>query len=100
MSLVQELIDAISDDSPVADLRVGLHWTVLLTADGRSGIANANAQSHEHGIPDISETAPTIGVTIDFHALDAHIIQYPAGDGNTAAYDGIIHRGGKGPKGR
>jgi hypothetical protein len=61
ITLVQELIDAISDDAPVADLRVGLHWTVLLTADGRAGIANANAQAHEHGTPDVEAAGTLIG---------------------------------------
>lgn len=61
MSLVQELIDAISDDSPVADLRVGLHWTVLLTADGRTGIANANMRAHEHGRPDVRQAGILVG---------------------------------------
>jgi uncharacterized protein (DUF4213/DUF364 family) len=62
MTLVQELVNAISDDAPVADLRVGLHWTVLITADGRAGIANANSQPHTvHGTPDVDEAGVLIG---------------------------------------
>jgi uncharacterized protein (DUF4213/DUF364 family) len=41
---------------------VGLHWTVLLTADGRAGIANANSQPHTvHGIPDVEAPGTLIG---------------------------------------
>jgi len=62
MSLVQTLIEAIADDSPVADVRVGLHWTVLLTADGRAGIANSNSEPHvEHGTPDVEAAGTLIG---------------------------------------
>jgi len=61
MTLIQELLDAISDDSPVADIRIGLHWTILLTADGRAGVANANALPHEHGMPDVEAAGTLIG---------------------------------------
>jgi uncharacterized protein (DUF4213/DUF364 family) len=62
MMLVQELLGAIRDDSPVADLRVGLHWTVLLTADGRAGIANANYRLHTvHGTSDVEMAGRLIG---------------------------------------
>ena len=61
MTLLQELFDAITDDSLVADIRVGLHWTVLQTVDGRAGIANANAQPHEHGTPDVRAAGTLIG---------------------------------------
>jgi uncharacterized protein (DUF4213/DUF364 family) len=62
LPLVQELVDAITDDSPVADIRVGLHWTVLLTADGRAGIANTNSQPHTvHGVPDVEAAGTLIG---------------------------------------
>ena len=62
ITLVQELVDAVADDSPVADIRVGLHWTVLLTADGRAGIANANAHRHTvHGVADVDESGTLIG---------------------------------------
>jgi uncharacterized protein (DUF4213/DUF364 family) len=62
MTLVQELLGAIRDDSPVADLRVGLHWTVLLTADGRAGIANANYRLHTvHGTSDVEMAGRLIG---------------------------------------
>jgi hypothetical protein len=46
----------------VADLRVGLHWTVLITADGRAGIANANSRPHTvHGVPDVEASGTLIG---------------------------------------
>lgn len=62
MTLVQELVCAISDDAPVADIRVGLHWTMLLTTDGRAGIANSNSQPHAvHGIPDVEAPGTLIG---------------------------------------
>lgn len=62
MTLIQELLDAIADDSPVADLRVGLHWTVLLTANGRAGIANSNAQPHAvHGVVDVEGAGTLVG---------------------------------------
>ena len=62
MNLVQELLNAIADDSPVADVRIGLHWTVLLTEDGRAGIANANYEhGHEHGTPDVRAAGTLIG---------------------------------------
>lgn len=62
MMLIEELVEAIQDDSPVADLRVGLHWTVLLTADGRAGIANSNYQPHTvHGTSDVERAGRLIG---------------------------------------
>ena len=62
MTLVQQLLDAIPDDSPVADVRIGLHWTVLLTEDGRAGIANANNQPcPEHGVPNVKPAGRLIG---------------------------------------
>ncbi len=62
MTLLQELLNAITDASPVADIRVGLHWTVLLTADGRTGIANANYGRHRvHGTPDLRAAGTLIG---------------------------------------
>ena len=62
MTLVEDLLDAITDDSPVADVRVGLHWTLLLTEDGRPGLANANYTGHEeHGTADVEEAGGLIG---------------------------------------
>ena len=62
MTLVQALLNAITDDSPVADVRVGLHWTVLLTADGRTGIANSNMEPHAvHGTVDVEAAGDLIG---------------------------------------
>jgi uncharacterized protein (DUF4213/DUF364 family) len=62
MTLVQDLLNAISDDSPVADVRVGLHWTLLLTEDGRPGLANANYSGHEeHGTADVEAAGTLIG---------------------------------------
>jgi uncharacterized protein (DUF4213/DUF364 family) len=62
MTLIQELLGAIRDDSLVADLRVGLHWTVLLTANGRAGIANSNYQPHTvHGTSDVEMAGRLIG---------------------------------------
>lgn len=62
MTLVQELVDAIDNDSPVADLRVGLHWTVLLTDDQRAGLANSNAHPHTvHGVADVEHAGTLIG---------------------------------------
>lgn len=61
--MVERLLEAArqAGDSPVADLRVGLHWTVVLARDGRAGIANANAQTHEHGAPDVRDAGLLIG---------------------------------------
>ena len=60
--LVEALLNAIRDDAPVADLRVGLHWTLLLTADGRAGLANSNTTRHEeHGTPDVKAAGTLIG---------------------------------------
>jgi uncharacterized protein (DUF4213/DUF364 family) len=62
VTLIQALLDAIRDDAPVADVRVGLHWTVLLTADGRAGIANSNYQPHTvHGTSDVEMAGRLIG---------------------------------------
>jgi uncharacterized protein len=62
MTLVKALLNAITADAPVADLRVGLHWTLLLTADGRAGLANANYTGHEeHGTPDVEAAGTLIG---------------------------------------
>jgi len=64
MTLIRELLDAIEDDSPVADVRVGLHWTVLATADGRAGIANSNYQLHTvHGTADVESAGSLIGLS-------------------------------------
>ncbi|MEN8098347.1 MAG: DUF364 domain-containing protein, partial [Chloroflexota bacterium] len=49
-------------DSPVADVRIGLHWTVLVTEDGRSGIANSNFEAHEvHGTTDVRDAGKLVG---------------------------------------
>jgi hypothetical protein len=61
VTLLHELLAAIDSDAPVADVRVGLHWTVLLTADGRAGIANANLMPHEHGSADVEAAGTLIG---------------------------------------
>ena len=62
MTLVEALLNAVTDDAPVADLRVGLHWTLLLTADGRAGLANSNTTRHEeHGTPDVEAAGTLIG---------------------------------------
>lgn len=62
MTLIEELLEAIEDDSPIEDIRVGLHWTVLVTADGRAGIANSNYQLHQvHGTADVEAAGTLIG---------------------------------------
>jgi uncharacterized protein (DUF4213/DUF364 family) len=56
MQIHKALLAAVPEDCPVADVWVGLHWTVVALADGRCGMASTLTDAHEaHGEPQMRE---------------------------------------------